>query len=295
MAVIDALQAQLQREYVRCALCGSDNTQEMFKVSLKDKTLSSILINGQQVDIDGDETIVKCRECGLQYVNPRWRLEPGMASYSTTHEQEYFAQTYAVRSRAYSHLVRRFSPWLGREAHTLLDVGSGDGVLLEVAQDYGLKVLGLETSQALIVESRKRLGDQAVGSFEIAALPAKQFDVVTLINVIEHLRKPRPMLEAVARVLVPDGIVVLHAPNAGGLPARLHGSKWHQVEPLEHLYYFTARTLGLLLRETGFEPIGRFNISISYGLSRQAQDVLGRLGVYLDNGLGVVARRHSGN
>lgn len=284
------MRAQLQREYVHCAICGGDDTREIFKVDLQKKSLSAVLINGQPVELTEHETIVRCRNCGLQYVNPRWQSFPGLSTYTLAHEQEYFARSYAVRSRAYGQLVRRFPQWLGREAHTLLDVGSGDGVLLEIASTLGLRVLGLETSQALIADSRKRLGEQAVGDIDITELPAAQFDVVTLINVIEHLREPRLMLAAAARVLVPDGIIVLHTPNAGGVPARLRGAQWHQIEPLEHLYYFTGQTLGCLLERTGFEPIGRFNISVSSGLALQVHHLLERLGIYLDNGLGMVAR-----
>ena len=86
----------------------------------------------------------------------------------------------------------------------------------------------------------------------------------------------------------------MHAPNIGGLPARLKGSKWHQLEPLEHYYYFTARTLQGLLRKAKLEVIGRFNLTVSAGWLGKLQNVLGGFGIYVDSGLGVVARRSSG-
>jgi hypothetical protein len=57
------------------------------------------------------------------------------------------------------------------------------------------------------------------------------------------------------------------------------------------LYYFSAQTLGALLQKSGFAPIGRFHLAVSGKFKGIIQAGLGRLGIYADNGLGIVARR----
>ncbi len=280
----------IARETVCCALCGSDTTRLLYTIPLKTKLLSGIWINGERVEVDGVETIVLCRTCGLQYVNPRWVLDGTIAPYTEAMEQQYFASTYAVRRQTYQRFIAQLPKWLGRPVQTILDVGCGDGVLLEAAYAAGIGATGTELSAAL----RQLVWEKYHGRisiFETVDATPTTFDVITLINVIEHVAAPYDLLVELAEKLNPDGILFVHTPNAGGLPARLHGARWSQIEPLGHLYYFSAQTLGALLEKAGFEPVGRFHLAVSGRAKGIAQDLLGRMGLYLDNGLGMVARR----
>lgn len=54
---------------------------------------------------------------------------------------------------------------------------------------------------------------------------------------------------------------------------------------------FTVQTLTALLQKSGLEPIGRFHLAVSGKVKSSVQEGLGRMGLYLDNGLGIVARR----
>jgi len=94
----------------------------------------------------------------------------------------------------------------------------------------------------------------------------------------------------VRRITRPGGLLIVHAPNFNGLPARLRGPDWHQIEPLVHLYYYTATTLSSMLQKNGFRVIGRFNLVSASGWKAHLQRGLGNLGIYLDNGLGIVTR-----
>jgi 2-polyprenyl-3-methyl-5-hydroxy-6-metoxy-1,4-benzoquinol methylase len=286
-----AKQLNLKREWVRCALCGRDDTKVKFKIRSRDSKLSSVWVNGIQHQIDDTEIIVICRACGLVYVNPRLASGPDIATYSIEQELAYFEGSRDVRLSAYRDLVRRLPHWLGRDVQTLLDVGCGDGVLVEVARQAGIESMGSEISDTLIRLVRERLGEEAIIPGDLAELPVAQYDVITLINVLEHLRNPGKMLETSNRLLKPGGITLVHVPNLGGLPAKLYGARWHQIEPLEHFYYFTAKTLRALMRKAELEPVGRFSLIVSKGLRGKAQCFLGGMGVYLDSGLGIVARR----
>ena len=286
-----ATELHLRYEYVRCALCGEDNTEVKFRVNTRRLRLSSVWVNGVRHPLDRIETIVACRTCGLVYVNPRLAPDPHVATYTAEQEWQYFKSTREIRRWAYSHLIRQLPTWLGRTPQTLLDIGCGDGVLVEVAREAGIASVGSEISPSLIQHLRARLGHDAVVSGDLTTLPEAHYDVVTLINVVEHLRYPGQVLQTVAHRLRPDGIAVVHTLNLGGLPARIYRERWHQIEPLEHLYYFTAQTLSALMRKAGLEPIARFNLVISRGVRGKVQRTLGKLGLYLDNGLGVVARR----
>jgi 2-polyprenyl-3-methyl-5-hydroxy-6-metoxy-1,4-benzoquinol methylase len=280
-----------RREHVLCALCGQDRAVVKYAIPTRNLRHAGVWVADVYHPVDGTATIVACTVCGLIYTDPRLVLEPGAMTYDTTREREYFENSYEIRRWAYAHLVRQFPIWLGRQPRTLLDVGCGDGALLEAAHQVGINGIGTESSKILAQLVRERLGDAAVTSADLSDLRGSSFDVATLINVLEHVRDPRDILESLARLLEPNSILVVHVPNVAGLPALLRGPNWHQIEPLEHLYYFTVHTLTALLERTGFEVIGRFSIVISKRLTGWAQRLLGRIGIYIDSGLGIVARR----
>jgi SAM-dependent methyltransferase len=242
--------------------------------------------------MDAIETIVRCKRCGLGYVNPRLVDRPDLVAYSMAEELDYFQATYSKRLAAYTALLSQAYGWLGRRPETLLDIGCGDGTLLEAAGEIGVGTrLGLEVSESLVRLVQKRLGDDQVTAQPLESLPAGHFDIVALINVLEHLREPRTMLQHAQERLKPGGILLIHVPNFGSLPARLRGPRWHQIEPYAHFYYFTPTVLASMLKRAGLYPIGRFHLATGGRFRRIVQNISARIGLELDNGLGIVARR----
>jgi 2-polyprenyl-3-methyl-5-hydroxy-6-metoxy-1,4-benzoquinol methylase len=283
--------AEVIHERVRCALCGADDARTRFTVAPGSGAHGDLWLGETRLRSASGETIVACRRCGLVYVNPRVAFAPGLAPYSTAAELAYFARTRAARARAYDRLLRTLPRWLGEPPRALLDVGCGDGLLLELARRRGVAAQGSELSDALARLVRGRLGGDAIVDTPLDELPAGRYDAVTLVNVLEHVHEPGAMLRTAARLLRPGGMLAVHVPNFGGLPARLRGASWHQIEPLSHLYYFTHRTLAALLRRHGLEPVARFSLVVSGGARGAAQRLLDRAGLYLDSGLGVAARK----
>ena len=254
--------------------------------------LTEVWLNGKAYQIDEDEYIARCTNCGLDYINPRLVYTPGLAAYNQEEELAYFRSTYEERLRAYRSILDRLSSWSSQVPSSLLDIGCGDGALLEAALDAGMeRILGLEISPILVELVSDHLGAEKVTGAPIETLPGGSFEVVTIINVLEHLHEPATMLEEAARVLADRGIILVHVPNIGGLPARLAGPRWSQIEPYAHFSYFKPSTLAGLLERTGFTPIGRFHLPTGPGARSIVQNGLARIGLYIDNGLGMVAMR----
>ncbi len=208
--------------------------------------------------------IERCRRCGLIYANPRAPEETILARYSS----EYFWDEYlpAVsapggnydldyqdqRHAAMLALIKRHSP----RGRRLLEVGTGAGLFLKAAQRAGWDTAGLELSSEGSAFARDRLGlDVRTERAEEMSFAAGSFDVAVMFDVIEHLFDPVTVLEAARRAVTPGGIIVVATPNYDALSRFVLGVDWAVLSPLEHVYYFTERTLGAMLRKSGWDGV----------------------------------------
>lgn len=288
---MEGLNGQIRLENVSCAFCGCDKTQEVYKIKIDQTFLRSaakITQNPEKFAM-----VVRCKECGLVYANPRWIFPDGVMPYSEKEEEQYFASTYLQRKIAFTELVRQIPSFSQRTVQKALDIGCGDGVLLDVCMQAGIQCDGLEISESLVRDLREKFGTQVIHNSGLEAIPENEYDAVFLINVIEHLPNPLQILQQIHRILKPGGLVLIHAPNFGGLSAHVLGQSWHQIDPLVHLNYFEYHTLDQMLLKSGLHSINRFYLLSSSPIKRIVQRIFYRLGIFIDNGLGVVGQRAS--
>src|SRR5437762_11064398 len=102
------------------------------------------------------------------------------------------------------------------EGKNALDVGCGAGLLAEPLARLGARVTGIDASPELIGVAREHAA--AIGleidyrAGDVQSLNAR-FDLVTAMEVIEHVADPAQFVKAVAKRLAPDGLLVLSTPN----------------------------------------------------------------------------------
>lgn len=106
------------------------------------------------------------------------------------------------------------------EGRAALDVGCGAGLLTEPLARLGAKVTGIDASPDLIEAAREHSAamgleiDYRAG--DVQTLEAK-FDLVTCMEVIEHVADPAAFVKALAKRLAPNGLLVMSTPNATAL------------------------------------------------------------------------------
>ncbi|MFL6743635.1 MAG: bifunctional 2-polyprenyl-6-hydroxyphenol methylase/3-demethylubiquinol 3-O-methyltransferase UbiG [Sphingomicrobium sp.] len=105
------------------------------------------------------------------------------------------------------------------EGRTALDVGCGAGLLTEPLARLGATVTAIDATPEVIDVARAHAAamgleiDYRVG--DVQELEG-QFDLITSLEVIEHVADPGAFLKALARRLAPDGLLILSTPNATG-------------------------------------------------------------------------------
>ena len=79
------------------------------------------------------------------------------------------------------------------------------------------------------------------------------FDVITFIEVLEHINNPREELKKFHSLLREGGALYITTPNFNSLSRRMLKEKWNIIEYPEHLSYYTPQTIHKLLTESGFK------------------------------------------
>ena len=122
----------------------------------------------------------------------------------------------------------------------ILDVGAGDGALLDALRRAGRDAVGVErrASRPDVVEADL---DELDGDWA----------AVVFWHSLEHLPKPAAALERAAALLAPRGVLVVAVPNSASLQARAFGERWFALDLPRHLVHLTAAALLRRLRGLG--------------------------------------------
>ena len=201
-----------------------------------------------------------CRSCGHGYLDN--------AGFSDQEIRRLYSDYYPRRSMKVEdyrpHVERQgFSAWLdGARASAfrwvprgvrVLDIGSGFGQALGYHAARGCEAWGVESDEnALRVAERKGFRVK-IGVFDPADHPAEYFDVVTLDQVIEHMRDPVQTMRGIRTVLRPGGRAILGTPNAKGWGARAFGRRWINWHAPYHLHFFTRRSMQIAAERAGLK------------------------------------------
>ncbi len=131
-----------------------------------------------------------------------------------------------------------------------LDFGCGNGGLVRHAKaKVGCEVVGFE--QGAIVSAARAAGIAILEPSDLAALEGS-FDVVTAIEVLEHVVEPLETLRQIRRLLRPGGLFFFTTGNAAPFRDRL--LEWPYFIPEIHISLYEPSSLDQALRRTGFEP-----------------------------------------
>lgn len=143
---------------------------------------------------------------------------------------------------------------------TLLDIGVGTGLFMEIAMQRGFEVSGLDVSDYAIKGVSKRLKIRSdkrlvVSELHSSTFPTQSFDVVNLRHSIEHVTDPAKLLKQVFRVLKPGGIVSIATPNSYGWHAKIYQDLWPHWSVPYHIQFFSKKSLKDVVNKAGFKIV----------------------------------------
>lgn len=231
--------------------------------------------NGLVQSLDPSIALCKCQACTFIFRNPRPTFGEIAEYYSRDTQYESWLAAEKARDAMWRRRLRKIAHH--RTSGSLLDIGTGIGQFLHVAQET-FRVEGTEVSESALRIGRDKYGLALHhGSLEEIAdtiLRERRFDIVTLFHVLEHVPYPVTTLAACRQLLVEGGLLVIAVPNdiacfKGPLKnllrflgiRRFSSRSMFGLAKLElnqpgseiHLSHFTASVLEAALRRHGFQ------------------------------------------
>ncbi len=229
-----------------CWVCGGNDFKLIKPTDAKGKLDSG---NFAITNFDYGKTgeLQKCKSCGFIQCTD---LQEVVKFYEDLEDREY-ENTRRERKIQEERLVRNFSKY--KTSGKLLDIGAGSGIMIEASIEKGYDCIGIEPSRWLQQRASELHLPVVRGVFPHPEAKGP-FDIITLVDVIEHVTEPARLLVDIRKELDKDGVFLLVTPDVDSLAAKVFGYKWWHYR-FAHIGYFNKKTLKLLLDKTGFSVI----------------------------------------
>ncbi len=220
---------------------------------------------------DVDKVILECASCHLMVLDPIPSEEELHAVYSEGYfENENLTQSDVSKvygyvdyiserinkQKNYSTICRTLQRLIvpAHRPPRLLDYGCGLGFFLDSAFESGFEPHGVEFNQYALDYIHRRYAYRAFHFSDMN--PAEHYDVITMFDVVEHLRDPFATIASIRSMLTDSGIVVMTTMDSTSFVSRIMGKRLEDFRRIrEHLFFFSRSNLVSVLIKQGFEVL----------------------------------------
>jgi SAM-dependent methyltransferase len=244
--------------YRACPVCDQSDRDALFHQHFLEPEGQELL---------SDCLVCVCRNCGMAYADGI----PPQSVFDLYYQERSKYEFPEREGEVPPHFADRFN--LVAEAikenlpdrrQRILEVGASTGAMLSALKDRGYEsLLGLDPSPACKTIAERH--EVRVDNVSLADLAGRgeSFDLVLLLAVLEHVRDVKPLVDALAQVMAPGASLFIQVPDA----AAFH--RWpdapYQHFSTEHINFFARRSLGNLVKLSGFEEEESWEYEVSGG------------------------------
>lgn len=251
-----------------CPLCGSTLNDKLF--DCPDKRW-------------GDYAVFYCHHCKTGITNPFPDEDILNNIYSTGSYRSKDGGRFVAPIEGLVTLssgLKRKSVMRFTERGSLLDIGCGRGLFLNMMKKAGFEVKGVEFNKETASYTKSVYGiDVVYGPPKSWGFNEGSFDVITLFHVLEHLPSPVQTLSSVSGLLKKGGLLIISVPNFDSLQARTGRGLWFHLDVPCHLFHFKEEGIKELLANKGFRVVMVKRLDIEQSLFGWIQTLLNLCGI----------------
>lgn len=234
--------------YNECPVCSSNAINPL--LTIKDYTVSK------------EEFVVwQCTDCSLRFTQDvpdennigAYYKSPDYISHTNT-DKGFINKTYQkVRNYTLEQKAKLVAEEIQIDTGTLLDMGSGTGAFLNVMQNKGWRVKGIEPDEEARELAKKLYGLHVDDASGLENINDNSFDAITLWHVLEHVHQLHGYIEHLKRILKPKGKIFIAVPNYQSRDSGIYRSFWAAYDVPRHLYHFSPKSIEVLMKKHGLK------------------------------------------
>lgn len=204
--------------------------------------------------------LLRCPDCGFAFVESLPTEDKFFEKlYSSNDRDVSIDFNHSGKRKIFSEVISTLKSYVQPQAK-LLDVGAGTGAFVSAAsKDFTSS--GIELSSACVAFAKSKNLPVSSTSFYDLNPSTEQYDVITLIDVLEHLTDPKKAVLKLKSVLKPNGFLYIKVPNYPAqalkqdILRKLGLSKAGIMQDYVHINHFTLKSLSSFLSMNGFDII----------------------------------------
>lgn len=223
-------------EDISCCVCGNTDPSKFTLKYQKEKY-----------------AVVTCNSCSLHFIPPYYRKRIEYTQYKNADV------TAAVRAGNNWVKIQRHKLRFGFirkfiRSGKLFDLGAGWGHFMLAGKELGYDVYGVEISEQpyLYCVNDLKLPVDHIDFFQMDE--SKQFDLITMWDVLEHIDKADDFLRKCNSLTKKGGYLFLQVPQIDSYFAKRHKDQWKMMG-LDHVNYFSKKTIRMILEKNGYEVL----------------------------------------
>ncbi len=255
-----------------CRNCSSINTKKVCELDNNNASsfakYSALKYNGVLDEIvkSGTHPVINyCKNCDFYYylnLPKDEELNKMYASGRFLYDEDTRNRAEREKINVLTGLVRRLIKLASRSENiTLLDFGSGAGVLAKIAAKEGLNVTAYEPS---LERNTVNQEDGIIFTNKLDSINAYKYDIIILNQVLEHVKSPSEVLRTLVKLSHSNSLIYVSVPNINHDLKNdkvwdewpFDGLRTHIMAPFEHLNGFTPKSFNKALKLAGLEPVG---------------------------------------
>lgn len=218
--------------------------------------------------------IFRCRNCKtIQVAEHNEEVSPDYTNLTDddiTHFHIWMGREH--KKSAYQQFNKIIQSIIKKDSIQLIDIGCGTGGFIEYLSKNNKKIdaRGFDASKAQVNYANQNKLNVAhannIGDYlKISPADSKAIDIVTLWDVLEHIRTPNIILNEIKNLLSKDGVIYISVPSAGAQSWKMTLYKLlrkkYSFDPWEHVFYYDLKSIKILLENNGYQIVKQGTVS----------------------------------